>query len=327
MKAMSILAPTGIPYDELFLGLHVKQHPGYYFGFMGSLVDYDPDREDYEWRLRRLLDDATEGINLEEPIPGVKVQYFHQTRLFTNNGAFNYKDMPFQDTYDNYLREPYARHLDELGTQGRFELRLLCPQANDGKWKLEINVKWKLEYATSVGQYRGTLQDLVNQANRTITDVWGGFSLVSGNLAIPICPQIISVEADEDKFFTVTVFPDTATDADMQIGQTQREQVNINDYHWLMRETLTFSKIDVDRNRAGRGPHEFGHMIGLPHDLYQENSVMFGIPIWESDRRLENLPNFRYGGSGKIFASHFKIVKLWADELLSKDFIIKPPPQ
>ncbi|MBN2351385.1 MAG: hypothetical protein JXD23_02370 [Spirochaetales bacterium] len=220
---------------------------------------------------------------------------------------------------------------EEYGIQGRFEISL-GPSA-DTTYEITVTVYFKLDIKPGVTH---TAEQIINNANIAINEYWGSppvfsqstFQLVSriDGMVIPVRFKIQNTETAAFAF-TVTVFPDTTPVAAMLPGG---EVVQMSDFTWNMREMLTFSPFQ-DGAEAGRGPHEYGHMMGIPHDIGNSFTVMStqaGTNSWKY---------FRQDGSADAnscanpWSSHFKLIKVWAENIFAnklnrvEDFIIKSP--
>ncbi|MFX0171306.1 MAG: hypothetical protein ACFE9L_05250 [Candidatus Hodarchaeota archaeon] len=286
------LSVIGISFNLLY-GVG-RQHPTYSRGHLNK-----PKFSDSE--LKEKLNEAKEG-SLETPAPRTFKQHFERIDY---GGAY--------------------------GRPGKFDYKLFPLNSTD--WELQINLKWKMENGKDQSLSQQSLNEAFASAQATIPLVWGGYSLKAPGLTIPIKPQVLQVETDQ--FFTIHVFPDSASDADMlsnrysllEVSVTSDEVVNMSAFRFQMRKSLTFGKFN-ENSKAGRGPHEFGHMIGLPHDFDVVDSIMY-FPNEGSPYRTDR---WKFGDVfNKPFTSHFKMAKFWAEEVLSAhlnrslDFIIDYP--
>lgn len=244
----------------------------------------------------------------------------------------------------------------KISRQGLFEFRLILatpPRIAD--YVLEINVRWEMEGENGVSS-----QDLVEAydiARAAIFDVWGGYYLWgkktnSEIIRIDICPQIL--RNTDGNYIKVSVYPDTAFTFDVK-GQ----QIDLGYFssEWRMFKTFSFSKMRRELNakdddgkftchhrymttltngiddqgrmtkiepfRKGKGLHEFGHMIGLPHDL-DLDSIMYTS---ELDGKRPATDCWRYHDidvdGSRPFTSHFRMAKLWVEKILREELRIK----
>lgn len=117
----------------------------------------------------------------------------------------------------------------------------------------------------------------------------------------------MNVVASSDNFtWNVKVYPDSANVVE------HNEVVWMNDFRWSMRETFSFRPREEEKDKAGRGPHEVGHMMGIPHDVGDRFSVMStidtpGFNHWRLSNNSDGKPVLW------PYASHFKLAKVWAD--------------
>lgn len=310
------LPPTGIPFNALF-GVSTKQHPDYTHGSLGALRDIK--NADPEWILREVIHDAIGGQPLQNPSPGLFIQHFPKHgRLGVTNGTMYYSN--FFNNIPNIVK-------NDLATQGRFDL--LLNKTGPNSWDLEIIVKWKMNQEGGLTLSQSALVQIIDRTNIVIDQVWGGYSLEFNNLIITIKPKVVKVNNGE--FFNIHLYPDSADLAATRkeypgdSEDTMGEVVNTENFRWQMYETHSFSDVAApEAIKKGRGPHEFGHMIGIPHDYDVSNSIMYdkGPPFI-----------FRMGQAGcNARPSYFKIAKLWVEQVLQThlnnhniDFLIKPP--
>lgn len=212
----------------------------------------------------------------------------------------------------------------EYGRQGRFEFELKAVQGT--RYELRINVPWRLDRrGVSMSE-----TEIVDGANLAIRTYWGAlgpgrehFELVSRHdgMVIPIIPGVVLPPKTDSFVWNISVYPDSAQ------AVPHYEVVWMSDFSWAMRETLSFRPREDDPEKAGRGPHEVGHMMGIPHDIgdrYTIMSTVEGINHWRYSLGGDKFPVLR------PYASHFKLAKVWAEMAFAamdrlEDFIIRPP--
>lgn len=207
--------------------------------------------------------------------------------------------------------------------QGRFEFELTPPP----NYEMRINIPWKLDILSGVTM---TQDDIIILANQSIKDYWtqsplGNLELVSRNdgLRVPVTVNIVSVPSSQDFAWNVKVYPDSAATVE------HYEAVWMADFSWSMRETFSFRPREDEPQKAGRGPHEVGHMMGIPHDVGDRFTVMSTI-----DQVGFNHWRFSLGGDAnpvlRPYAAHFKLAKVWADMVFTQferieDFFVSMP--
>lgn len=312
MKLLGTVTPTGVPYEN-FVEVRPQQHAKYTAGFLGRTED------------KVLLKLLTEGANgkPQKPAPGRWIQNFHKERflMHEDDGAIFYRDLPHF-----ILRE-------DIGAAGRFDFDLDLTGVNS--WQLNIVVKWYLELMNMPSAYSGGTTDdaiidaALQRVNPALEEFWGGYALECGPIIvqpIPIHTKVVRVQTTGDAHFKVFVYPDSTLTIDMKRDMfglevpTKGEEVNMENQIWLMRETLTFDKwFSGDTKQRGNGPHEYGHMMGLTHDLGDLDSVMYSNLGRGSPPDIDDYKEYKYGGKNHPYASHFKLAKLWVDQILSTE--------
>jgi len=204
-----------------------------------------------------------------------------------------------------------------LYKQGRFEYEL---QKTNGGYEIFINVYWKLVMQPGVTT---SSEDIFDRANTAIADYWGAharyhkrnFELVSRSdrLEIPIKPRILPFI--DDFHFTVSVYPDNVRKGDLPGMEIVNLDQNDPHFTWDMRETNSFSTVQQQVGLVldgGGGPHEVGHMMGIPHDPDDISTIMSteAATPWRYYADDDGIQFFR---RNKAYASHFKPVKVWAE--------------
>lgn len=302
------ITPIGNTYTDL-MGVSSKQSDSYWSGNGLGLTA--------ETVLVKLLNNAS-TCDIQGSGSGPFKQRFCK---------INYASMASSSMHDKLL-------YSALGQQGRFEFALMPVNAG---YELEIRVYWKLLLRPGVTTAES---QIVEAANNAINEYWGApsgfnrrnFELISraDRSIIPIKPRIVNNISD-DFFFSVTVFPDSASDDDMA---PHFEVVWTSDFSWNMRETFTF-KPRQESIHAGRGPHEYGHMMGIPHDVGDRETIMSTIEM----NREAYMPWKYFRNDGSIdfknrnvpYGGHFKLAKIWTEIVFAnklnriEDFIIRSP--
>lgn len=234
----------------------------------------------------------------------------------------------FTERFQSLNYQSVAHSLFNFGHLGRFEFQLSI----DGGSRFEIfaNIPWRFIKVSGVTASDSTLLSAVNGAVQDYWVTWpdGPVALQSriDGLTIPLTPRVLSPVAGDPFAWTVTVFPDAAATV------AHDEFVWMADFTWSMRETFSFRPRSHDWAKAGRGPHEVGHMMGLPHDIGDRYSAMSDVEN-HSDR---DVLAWRYslGGDGvriaRPYAGHYKLFKIWAEMVFAQmgrleDFVIIRP--
>lgn len=293
--------PIVVPYEFLYSG---NEHdPSYSRGFLGSLP---------EELINGII---TEGETGELVHTGDSWEQKFSGSISGYKGAFAWSSVPG------------APQL--IGELGAFDLRLIKRDATNENWDIEIVIKFKLNLFRDISQYVAVSETMLfsnfmNNARIAIQDYWGGAQLVSNSspLTVNIIPTLVDVTSDEH--YDVTIYPDDETDLDF-FKQWEKVQFGIMSDSWYARETKTFSRWKPGASgNPGNGPHEYGHMMGVPHDYYELDSVMYSTPdmaIGEDDLTEDEL-QFRYGGDNKPWASHYRIIQLWAEKTFRKGSVL-----
>ncbi len=283
-----ILTPIGIPFGAL--SSQAGQHPTYSKGFLGAFEDLE---------IRPVLESARVG-GLQKPATNTFLQHIANFR------AYNLPNSP-------------VRVYNVLVAHGSWDFKLQPLASAPVSWELQINVKWAVELSDSVSAYSGggtaqqVISTFISLANSVVGEFWGGYSLffASLNVTIPIRAQVL---LDADEFITVKLYPDGTPRASMDGDEVVHEP------RWSARQTKTFSRYTPADPENGNGPHEFGHMMGLFHDLTDTSDVMWNPE--NSGQYSESNPKhqlYKYGGGARPYASHFKLAKLWADSVFSTE--------
>jgi hypothetical protein len=221
--------------------------------------------------------------------------------------------------------EPDPHTLIHFGQQGRFEFQLTGPTGS--AFELTASIPCQFTLASGVSQSESQILEAANAAIANYWLTWpaGRVALLSRNDATTITLTIKVVKASEgDPFmWNFKVFPDSAETVD------HYEFVWNADFSWALRETYSFRPREDQVAKAGRGPHEIGHMMGIPHDFGDRYSVM-------SDVDFQGFNHWRYSLGGdsnpvlRPYASHFKLFKAWAETVFAQmgrieDFVIGIP--
>jgi hypothetical protein len=244
--------------------------------------------------------------------------------MFNKMGVLSYTDYVHKEGTDEH-GQWWLRHFKDLDYRnihpqqltmfknpihGNFDLKLYKLYPNN-RHVVEINVKWKVEKAEGDALSTRQVDEAVDRADHAIKDVWG-HRITVNNVDIQVYPQIIRTH--HDQHYTITVFPDSVP---YPSGlRPDYLHVNQDKLTWNMRETFEFTKIDkfkkdIQKDKGpSSGTHEFGHMMGLPHDCDFKYSVMHW-PCFESD----GSDLWKYGGGNEPFIEHYKIVRLWLEDV------------
>jgi hypothetical protein len=210
--------------------------------------------------------------------------------------------------------------------QGRFEFELkILPGPT---YELNVNVPWHLNVLPGVVSAQAQIIDAVNLAlaNYWIAGPDGRVELVSriDGLTIPIILRVALVPKSDSFAWEIKVYPDSAATVE------HAEVVWMSDFSWSMRETYSFRPREDHPQKAGRGPHEVGHMMGIPHDVADRYTVMSTIDDLGFD-------HWRYSLGGdaspilRPYAAHFKLCKVWSEMVFAnqlgrlEDFIVRLP--
>lgn len=208
----------------------------------------------------------------------------------------------------------YPQH-PENSVNGAFRYHLI--RNSDTLFGLRIEVRLKL---VSEG---GALDNVVVDAQDAISNYWGGYSLNSATCRVVIIPTVYHDDDEHD--ITVSVYPDEYENSIIE---------EVKEYHIEVRETLSFMAVgvedDPDYDKKARWPHEYGHIIGLPHDM-NFRSVMYSPPAGRPYSPRYDL-YWRYGfAEARPRPEHFKLVKVWVERVIAQqygedvDFVVRAP--
>lgn len=173
----------------------------------------------------------------------------------------------------------------------------------------------RIEVRVKIVEKGGAGSGVVARAQQAITDYWGGHHFSRGNTRVTIIPTIYEDAREHD--FVMHVYAD-AFDDPLYEG--------ITDYECNVRESFSFAPIgaeqDTDYAKKGRFPHEYGHMIGLPHDMYCQ-TVMHSQEAKTGASNYSNSyePYWIYGyAEATPRAGHFKPARIWTERVLREQF-------
>lgn len=296
---MSVISPIGLTFAHMYLAS--VQDPSYEYGFMGKISETELKNFIKEGKTGKLVRDGNS---------------WSQEFGSNTKAAFNWDEATSTPTGKADLR---------VGEQGAFQYKLIQESPDKKKWSLEINVRWKinLEYS-SLSRYAGSseneiITEFIELANRALEAYWVNNNLndVSVKLiskkpdvTVELIPRAIGVVNNEQ--YLVTIFPDN--DRGSMGEKPEVVQLRSDGHRWFARETATFSPSGgiLDELMKGNGPHEFGHMMGLPHDIVQTASYMYS----GNDFSISGI-QYKFGGKNTAWTSHYRIMKYWTESVMA----------
>ncbi len=301
---MSVISPIGLTFAHMYLAS--VQDLSYKRGFMGNIS---------ETELKNLIENAKNGGLIRDG------NSWSQEFGSATSTAFNW----------NQVRSTPAGQLDlSAGKQGAFQYKLIQESSDKKKWNLEIIVRWKIDLKYSLlSKYVGSSKEdiitsFINSANIALYEYWvrnnlhGNTSVklvsIEPDVTVELRPKAIKVGNNEQ--YIITIFPDNGL-SDMGL-KPEVVQFDSSGHKWFAREEATFAaRFHGDRLSSGNGPHEFGHMMGLPHDIALTGSYMYSGNV-KSTAGLQ----YKFGGNNKAWASHYRIIKYWAESIMIRPEVL-----
>ncbi|MFX1575283.1 MAG: hypothetical protein ACFFB0_21315 [Promethearchaeota archaeon] len=189
----------------------------------------------------------------------------------------------------------------------------ILQKISDSLYGLRIEVK--LELISNEG---ANVDSVINHAQEAITAYWRHYKLESNDISIQIFPTVYMDNENPD--ITVNVYPDSYQELIME---------EVCNYEIDVRESFSFLPIieeaDENYDLKGRWPHEYGHIIGLPHDM-NFNSVMRSPSVSETKDLAKGYKTYqdiywKYGfPEAKPIPDHFKPIKVWVEYIFKEEF-------
>ncbi len=189
----------------------------------------------------------------------------------------------------------------------------ILTQKTDYTYTAEIKVNCEL-----VSKHGAELSKIIQNAQKSINEYWLHYKMVSLDERIQI-EVILTVEKGTNNPIIINVYPDNYNQGRLYENYTYGRWGNDNKIN--VRETLSFKRItdpNITYDKTGRFPHEFGHIMGLPHDINYP-SVMYSQKLGQ--RCDPNMDAYwKYGGAlAKPKASHFKHLKVWVEYIFREE--------
>ncbi|MFX1286872.1 MAG: hypothetical protein ACFFB5_24780 [Promethearchaeota archaeon] len=204
----------------------------------------------------------------------------------------------------------YPQHTENY-TGGCFSY--IIQKISDYLYGLRIEVKLEL-----IDKEAASVDQVISRAQEAITAYWRHYKLESDEISIQIFPTVY--RDDKDPNIIVNVYPDTHQELIME---------EVCNYEIDVRESFSFLPIveeeDENYDLKGRWPHEYGHMIGLPHDM-NFNSVMRSPKVTETTDLAKGYKTYqdiywKYGfPEAKPIPDHFKPVKVWVEHIFKEEY-------